>query len=98
MQLPRTLRLWVQRMYSSTVSLAFLRCGARGGEQRTGNKRVACIGDALNDLEMLKEADVPVAMGNALPEIKKIASLEVNPNSNSELPGVADLVDRILSS
>ncbi|KAF4658178.1 hypothetical protein FOZ61_005811 [Perkinsus olseni] len=72
--------------------------GVRVLKENQGYERVACIGDALNDLEMLQEADVPVAMGNALPEIKKIASLEVNPNSNSELPGVADLVDRILSS
>ncbi|KAF4749039.1 hypothetical protein FOZ62_006387 [Perkinsus olseni] len=72
--------------------------GVKVLKENQGYKRVACIGDALNDLEMLQEADVPVAMGNALPEIKKIASLEVNPNSNSELPGVADLVDRILSS
>ncbi|KAF4716039.1 hypothetical protein FOZ62_031204, partial [Perkinsus olseni] len=44
--------------------------GVRVLKENQGYKRVACIGDALNDLEMLKEADVPVAMGNALPEIK----------------------------
>ncbi|KAF4690952.1 hypothetical protein FOZ62_023150, partial [Perkinsus olseni] len=44
--------------------------GVRVLKENQGYKRVACIGDALNDLEMLQEADVPVAMGNALPEIK----------------------------
>ncbi|KAF4657469.1 Platelet-activating factor acetylhydrolase [Perkinsus chesapeaki] len=66
--------------------------------KQLGYERVACIGDAMNDYEMLKTADVAVAMGNALPEIKKIASIEVNPNSDVQLPGVADLIDRTLAA
>lgn len=33
---------------------------------------LACIGDAMNDYDMLIEADVPVAMGNAISQIKVV--------------------------
>ncbi|KAF4729815.1 hypothetical protein FOZ63_020620, partial [Perkinsus olseni] len=40
------------------------------GVKVEAHKCVACIGDAMNDYGMLLEADVPVAMGNALPQLK----------------------------
>lgn len=40
------------------------------------------IGDAPNDLEILQTAGVAVAMGNAFPEIKKIADFVTDDNDN----------------
>ncbi|KAF4726382.1 hypothetical protein FOZ63_013140 [Perkinsus olseni] len=92
---------------TSAQSLPFLTdiipAGAHKGfgvdalKEKLGYKCVACVGDALNDYQMLKEADISVAMGNAIPQIKELASMEVNPNS-AEVPGVADLVDRVLAA
>ncbi|KAF4657467.1 hypothetical protein FOL47_008438 [Perkinsus chesapeaki] len=92
---------------TSAQSLPFLTdiipAGANKGfgvdalKEKLGYKCVACIGDALNDYQMLQEADVSFAMGNAMPEIKKLATMEVNPNS-AEVPGVADLVDRVMAA
>lgn len=36
-------------------------------------KDVICFGDALNDIEMLKECGLGVAMGDALPQAKEVA-------------------------
>ncbi|KAF4730533.1 hypothetical protein FOZ63_009470 [Perkinsus olseni] len=92
---------------TSAQSLPFLTdiipAGAHKGfgvdalKENLGYKCVACVGDALNDYQMLKEADISVAMGNAIPQIKELASMGVNPNS-AEVPGVADLVDRVLAA
>jgi Cof subfamily protein (haloacid dehalogenase superfamily) len=37
------------------------------------NEEVLAIGDAMNDYEMIKEAGIGVAMGNAYNEVKKVA-------------------------
>ncbi|KAF4688286.1 hypothetical protein FOZ60_002939 [Perkinsus olseni] len=65
---------------TSAQSLPFLTdiipAGAHKGfgvdalKEKLGYKCVACVGDALNDYQMLKEADISVAMGNAIPQIK----------------------------
>jgi hydroxymethylpyrimidine pyrophosphatase-like HAD family hydrolase len=59
---------------------------------------IAAIGDANNDIEMLKIAGIPVAMGNAKEELKAHATLIVNPNNHPELPGVAQLLRWIIDS
>lgn len=46
----------------------------------TGAQRLVVFGDNLNDLSMLAEADVAVAMGNALPEVKEAATVVIEPN------------------
>ncbi|KAF4662374.1 hypothetical protein FOL46_005335 [Perkinsus olseni] len=72
--------------------------GVKVLKEKLGYKCVACIGDAMNDYGMLLEADVPVAMGNALPQLKSVASFEVNTNADTNLPGVADLIDRVCAA
>lgn len=42
-------------------------------------RRTYAFGDSENDLPMLREVDVPVAMGNALPQVKDIASYVTGP-------------------
>jgi len=54
---------------------------------------VAAIGDGANDLEMLREAGLSIAMGNASSDLKRIAQWVVRTNDES---GVSDAVDRIL--
>jgi len=53
-----------------------------------------CIGDAENDLEMFEFVGLPVAMNNALPSVKKAASVTLE-ESNDE-SGVAAAIERFL--
>ena len=39
--------------------------------------RVVAFGDNINDLPMLRAADVAVAVGNALPEVKAAADIVI---------------------
>lgn len=45
-----------------------------------GADRLVVFGDNLNDLPMLGVADVAVAVGNALPEVKEAADVVIEPN------------------
>ena len=36
-----------------------------------------CFGDGLNDVDMLKEADVGVAMGNACDALKQVSNVVI---------------------
>lgn len=49
-------------------------------KQRMGADRLVVFGDNLNDLPMFEVADVAVAVGNALPEVKEAATLVIEPN------------------
>jgi len=55
-------------------------------------KRTLAIGDGLNDKEMLEIAAYSAAMGNASDELKKIADLTIESNSNN---GVANFLESI---
>ncbi|WP_461218821.1 Cof-type HAD-IIB family hydrolase [Lapidilactobacillus salsurivasis] len=55
---------------------------------------VMAIGDNLNDYSMIEAAGVGVAMGNALPAIKKIASFTTATNLND---GVAEAINWALA-
>jgi Cof subfamily protein (haloacid dehalogenase superfamily) len=57
---------------------------------------VAVVGDAMNDLEMLKCAGLAVAVSNAVPELKEVAHWVVNAHDHPELPGVAQLIEALL--
>lgn len=49
-------------------------------KERLGADRLVVFGDSLNDLPMLAVADVAVAVGNALPEVKAAADIVIEPN------------------
>ena len=51
----------------------------------TGADRVVAFGDNLNDLPMLAEADLAVAVGNALPEVKDAADIVIEPNTTDSV-------------
>lgn len=59
-------------------------------------EEIAAIGDALNDLEMIKIAGVGVAVDNAHASLKAAADWVVNSNDHEQLPGVAQLIESII--
>ena len=54
---------------------------------------VAAFGDGVNDILLLKAAGIPVAVENAVEEIKKIALYKTESNEND---GVARFIERNL--
>lgn len=54
---------------------------------------VIAFGDQLNDIEMIRDAAIGVAMGNAHPDLKQIADI-VTDDNNSD--GIAKVLDEIL--
>lgn len=53
---------------------------------------VVMVGDAENDLEALQAVGMPVAMGNAVPEVARTAKLQV---ADCDHDGVAEVVRRL---
>lgn len=49
----------------------------------TGADRVVVFGDNLNDLPMMREADLSVAVANALPEVRREARLVIGANNDN---------------
>lgn len=49
-------------------------------KKRLGAERLVVFGDSLNDLSMMAIADVAVAVGNALPEVREVADVVIEPN------------------
>ena len=56
-------------------------------------EQVICIGDEVNDLEMITHAGLGVAMGNAIPAVKAVAQYVTRTN---EEDGVAHVVEQFL--
>ncbi|MGE7623479.1 HAD family hydrolase [Viridibacillus sp. NPDC096237] len=56
-------------------------------------ENVMAIGDAMNDLSMLKFAGFPVAMGNAIPAVKEISKHITDTNSNE---GVVKAIEKFI--
>ena len=54
---------------------------------------IAAIGDAANDIEMLKYAGLSIAMGNASKDVKAIADIVTDTNENN---GVIKDIDRLI--
>lgn len=50
--------------------------------RRMGADRVVCFGDNVNDLPMMRAADLAVAVENALPEVKQAADIVIGPNTS----------------
>lgn len=54
-------------------------------KQMTGAERVVAFGDNLNDLPMLRVADVAVAVENAVDEVKTAADIIIPPNTSDSV-------------
>lgn len=50
-----------------------------------GADRIVAFGDNINDLPMMCEADLAVAVGNALPEVKEAADIVIGPNTDNSV-------------
>lgn len=57
-------------------------------------EEVVAFGDSMNDEDMLKTAGYSVAMGNAIPEIKKICNFTTLTNSNN---GITYALEHIIN-
>jgi Cof subfamily protein (haloacid dehalogenase superfamily) len=58
-------------------------------------KQIIAIGDDVNDIAMLKNAGLSVAMGNARPEIQQLAHRVIGKNTED---GLAKFLDEIVAS
>lgn len=56
-------------------------------------KEIICVGDAGNDIHMIKYAGLGVAMDNAVPEVKEIADFITKSNCNN---GVAHVINKFI--
>jgi len=67
----------------------------RATAERMGipRERIAAVGDEANDLEMVAEAGLGAAMGNAIPALKEVADVVLEPNSDD---GLARFVESLL--
>ncbi|WP_173918319.1 Cof-type HAD-IIB family hydrolase [Halobacillus sp. Marseille-Q1614] len=58
-------------------------------------ENVMAVGDSLNDLAMIREAGLGVAMGNAQEDVKKEAAWVTSANDED---GVAEAIERVLTA
>lgn len=70
--------LWLLEIFAHGVSKAN---GIRHLRDMVKADRLVVFGDNLNDIPMMREADVAVAVENALPEVKAIADVVIGPNT-----------------
>ena len=45
-------------------------------------KRIVVFGDQVNDIPMMREADLAVAVENAVPQVKEVADIIIGPNTD----------------
>jgi Cof subfamily protein (haloacid dehalogenase superfamily) len=63
------------------------------GDWGIGHEQICAVGDDVNDIDMIREAGLGVAMGNALPPVKAVAD-RIAPGHDED--GVAAVVEWIL--
>ncbi len=51
----------------------------------SGAERIVAFGDNMNDIPMLREADVAVAVENAVPDVKRMADIIIGPNTSDSV-------------
>lgn len=78
---------WYLETFSAEASKAN---GVKFLRERYGFDRVMAFGDNLNDLSMFSQADVKVAVGNAVEEIRRAADFITDSNDND---GVAKFLN-----
>ena len=62
-------------------------------ELKIDSKYAICFGDSVNDIDMFNECGIKVAMGNALDEIKNIATYTTDTNDKD---GIAKFFDKYI--
>lgn len=56
-------------------------------------REIVAIGDSNNDLDMMDKAEISIAMGNALDNVKKTADIVTSDNDHD---GAAEAIRRLL--
>lgn len=79
---------WFLEIFSEKASKAD---GIKYLRNEYGFDSVVCFGDNFNDMAMFGEADVKIAVGNAVPELKELADFITDEN---EYDGVAEWLIR----
>lgn len=74
--------LWLIEIFAGGVSKA---AGIARLRESVKADRVVAFGDNLNDIPMLREADVAVAVANALPETKAVADVVIGSNNDDSV-------------
>lgn len=74
--------LWLIEIFAGGVSKA---SGIERLRQSVRADRVVAFGDNLNDIPMLRQADVAVAVANALPETKAVADVVIGSNNEDSV-------------
>lgn len=100
-RLPKGLNEKYNIMFSAPVFLEFLHPSVSKGfgvkllaeNFNISQDQIICIGDAENDIHMIKYAGLGVAMGNAFPSVKKIANYITKTN---EEDGVAHVINKFV--
>ena len=65
------------------------------GRHQIKPEEIVAIGDGINDLVMVKNAGLGVAMGNAHPDLLKCAAKIIGPNTED---GLAEFLEKLLAS
>lgn len=73
---------WLVEIYSHTASKAN---GANEAKEIAGAESITAFGDNLNDIIMLKGADIAVAVENAVPQVKEIADVIIGNNNDDSV-------------
>lgn len=101
MELDRIGNQHMRWVYSADIYLEILPEGvskaamiSKMKEIHGGDHTVVALGDFYNDLEMLKEADFGIAMGNAPDEVKAVADMVTLTNDEG---GVSEVIESLLS-
>lgn len=74
--------LWLLEVFAPGVSKAE---GIKRLREKTGAERLVVFGDNLNDIPMMREADLAVAVANALPQTKAAADIVIGPNTDDSV-------------
>jgi hypothetical protein len=87
---------WYRDIFNPEVALMDVYCAGcskavaiKDVAEELGADRIVVFGDNLNDLPMMRVADLSVAVENALPQVKAEADIVIGPNT---LPSVANFV------
>ncbi len=73
---------WLIEIYAHTASKAN---GAKTIAEFVGAEKITAFGDNLNDIIMLKGADIAVAVENAVDEVKAIADVIIGDNNSDSV-------------
>lgn len=72
----------ILEVFSSNASKAN---ALRKLKEQTGAERVVVFGDNINDIPMMREADVAVAVDNAVADVKEIADIIIGTNTTDSV-------------